>query len=292
MSGMSGVKVAETVLGPIEYFQRDTGIDSNKVILTIHGAMGGYDQSDILGRTIGPEGYRYLSISRPGYLRTPLKGREAPEKQADLIAAFLDSLHISKVIVFAISGGGYSALHFALRHCGRCKALVLCSTTGGKNNTPIPFGFNVIKILARIPFIAHMMRKRVENNIEESLKKSVSFPDVLSKTTRDCETMKLFKELSTGMMDNMAKRLPGTINDIRITQSHDYALNEITVPSLIVHGTDDPHVPFNAHGRRLAEEIADAQLYLAEKGEHVAIFTHRTEVKMAVTEFLKNLPNS
>ncbi|MCG8618843.1 MAG: hypothetical protein MI802_21690, partial [Desulfobacterales bacterium] len=89
-------RIAETALGPIQYFQRDTGDDPDRVILTIHGAMGGYDQSDILGRTIGPEGYRYISISRPGYLKTPLKGREAPKDQADLIAALLDTLHINR----------------------------------------------------------------------------------------------------------------------------------------------------------------------------------------------------
>ena len=292
MSGMRGLNVAWTALGPIEYLQRDTGNDSDKVILTIHGAMGGYDQSDILGRTIGPAGYRYISISRPGYLRTPLKGREAPDAQADLIAALLDALHLTRVIVFAISGGGYSALHFALRHRDRCKALVLCSTVGGRNKTPIPLAFNALKIVARIPFFTDMMRKRAEKNIEGSLRKSVSFPDILSRTAKDEETMTLFKALSMGMMDDMPMRLPGTINDIKVTQTHSYALNEIKVPSLIVHGTDDPHVPFNAHGRKLAEEIPGAQLYLADKGEHAAIFTHRIEVKTAVDKFLSNLPGN
>lgn len=292
MSGMNGLNLAETALGPIEYFQRDRGGDPNKVIVTLHGAMGGYDQSDILGRTIGPDGYRYISISRPGYLRTPLQGRETPEKQAGLIAALLDVLHVNRVIVFAISGGGYSALHFALRHRSRCKSLVLCSTTGGRNRTPIPFSFNVMKILARLPFFTNMMRKRIEKNIENSLKRSVSFPDILSRIIKDKQTMELFKELSVGVTNDMPMRLPGTVNDIRVTQTHDYALDRIKVPSLIVHGSDDPHVPFNEHGRRLAEEIPDAKLYVAEKGEHAAVFTHRTEVKTAVADFLADLPDN
>lgn len=292
MSGMNGVNLAQTAQGPIEYLQRDTGNAPDKVILTIHGAMGGYDQSDILGRTIGPDGYRYISISRPGYLNTPLKGREAPEEQADLIAALLDALQIQRAIVFAVSGGGYSALHFALRHKDRCKALVLCSTTGGINDTPIPFSFHVMKILAHLPFFTNMMRRKTEKNIEAALKRSVTFPDILSKTIKDQETMHLFRELSTGMMNDMPKRLPGTINDIRVTQTHAYALNRIKVPSLIVHGTDDPHVPFNTHGKKLAQEIPDAQLYAAPKGEHSAIFTHRAEVKAAVAEFLATLPDT
>ena len=279
-------RIAETALGPIQYFQRDTGDDPDRVILTIHGAMGGYDQSDILGRTIGPEGYRYISISRPGYLKTPLKGREAPKDQADLIAALLDTLHINRVVVFAISGGGYSAIHFALRHSDRCTGLVLCSTTGGINDTPIPFSFTVLKFLARIPFIVKLMRRKIERDIEGTLKKSVSFPDILSRTTGDKETMALFKELSVGLMKDMHLRLPGTVHDIKVTQAHGYTLDRIRVPSLIIHGSHDPQVPFNEHGRKLAEEIPNARLYKAEKGEHVTIFTHRDEVKTAVADFL------
>lgn len=290
MSDRNELAVADTILGPIEYFEKDNSIgDSNGVVITIHGAMGGYDQSDVLGKTIGPSGYRYISISRPGYLGTPLKGRETAEAQADLIAALLDFLKIDEVIVFAISGGGYSALHFALRHSDRCKALVLCSTTGGRNNVPIPFTFNVMKLLARIPFFPSLMRKSVEKNLEGVLKKSISHPDIFASTIKNKEVMTLFRELSLGGMDNMAKRLTGTINDIRITQSSDYPLKNIRVPTLVIHGTDDPLVPFNEHGKRLADEIAGAKLYLAERGEHVTIFTHREEVKKIVSDFLKRL---
>ncbi|WP_022667796.1 alpha/beta fold hydrolase [Desulfospira joergensenii] len=290
MSGRNTIRVAKTTLGPIEYLEREDPGDSSKgVILTIHGAMGGYDQSDILGRTIGPEGYRYLSISRPGYLGTPLRGREAPEAQADLIAAFLDSLELKEAIVFAISGGGYSALYFALRHFERCKALVLCSTTGGKNEVPVPFAFHVMKLLARIPFFPEMMKRKIEKDVEGSLKKSVSHPEIFDRTIQNQEVMRLFKELSMGTMNQMAKRLPGTVNDIQITRSRNYPLKDIRVPTLVIHGSDDPLVPFREHGRRLAREIPGARLYLAEQGEHVTIFTHRTEVKNEVSDFLTDL---
>ena len=48
MSGTKVPTIADTGLGPIEYIQRgNTESKSTEVILTIHGAMGGYDQSDI-----------------------------------------------------------------------------------------------------------------------------------------------------------------------------------------------------------------------------------------------------
>lgn len=284
------VFIADTTLGPIEYLERNGGSNNNDdVIITIHGAMGGYDQSDILARTIGPADRRYISISRPGYLGTPLKGRESGEAQADLIAALMDILKIDKTVIFAISGGGYSALHFALRHHDRCRALVLCSTTGGKNTVSIPFAFNVMRILVRIPFLPDLMRKKVDENLEKSLKRSISHPDILAQTLKNEDVMSLYRELAVDGMRNMAERMPGTVNDIRITQNSEYPLKEIMVPTLVVHGTDDPLLPFNEHGRRLAEEIPNARLYTAERGEHVTIFTHRDEVRNAVSDFLADL---
>ncbi len=81
----------------------------------------------------------------------------------------------------------------------------------------------------------------------------------------------------------------GTKNDIKITQTRSYPLKDIAVPTLIVHGTNDPLVPFKEHGKRLATEISWAQFLVAEGGEHVTIFTHRREVQAKVFAFLQEL---
>lgn len=82
--------IINTRLGKIEYAEYGNG----PAIIALHGAMGGYDQSLILARTIGESGYRYLAVSRPGYLGTPLSSGKTPEQQADLCAALLDILGI------------------------------------------------------------------------------------------------------------------------------------------------------------------------------------------------------
>jgi pimeloyl-ACP methyl ester carboxylesterase len=66
-------------------------------------------------------------------------------------------------------------------------------------------------------------------------------------------------------------------------------LKDITVPTLIVHGTKDPFVPFEEHGKRLATEIPGAKLLAVEGGEHVTIFTHRKEVQSRVSAFLQEI---
>ncbi|MCB0108795.1 MAG: hypothetical protein KDE53_22900, partial [Caldilineaceae bacterium] len=81
-------QTVETTQGIIEYVE----VGEGPVVVTIHGAMGGYDQSLFLAQTIGAPSYRYLAISRPGYLGTPLRSGTTPAQQADLIAALLDAL--------------------------------------------------------------------------------------------------------------------------------------------------------------------------------------------------------
>lgn len=230
-----------------------------------------------------------ISVSRPGYLGTPLNDNAAPEAQADLLAALLDVLEIGSVIVFAISGGGYSALHFAERHPDRCRGLVLCSTTGGPNTDPIPFAFTVMKAAARVPFLLAVLRKRAAARPIASLRRSISHEDILEETLQNQKSMALYQELTCSTMTRMAERLPGTINDIKVTQRASYVLNTIQVPTLVVHGTDDKVVPFAEHGARLAREIPNARLCTAERGEHVAIFSHNTQIVDAVDDFLAQL---
>ena len=280
------LKVLNTSRGPVEYV--DTG--EGEVVLSLHGAMGGYDQARILACTIGEEGYRYLAISRPGYLGTPITAGRTPEGQADLYAEFIDLLGVRKVIIFAISGGGPSAIFFALRHCERCRGLVLVSTLGGKAQNRIPLFFHLMTLLAKWPAFVSMLKKKTESNLKRHLNRSISDPAILESTLRDADAMALYRGVAIGSFYRMGERIEGTKNDIKISQTRTYPLNDIAVPTLVVHGTRDPLVPFEQHGKRLASEIPGAQLFAVKGGEHVTIFTHRKEVQSRVSDFLRGLP--
>ena len=65
--------VIQTPRGPVECVVSGEG----PVILALHGAMGGYDQGLLLVRTtIASSQFRCVSVSRPGYLGTPLESGE------------------------------------------------------------------------------------------------------------------------------------------------------------------------------------------------------------------------
>jgi pimeloyl-ACP methyl ester carboxylesterase len=284
-AGAAGVvsTTLNTGCGPVEYVSWGEG----PAVLAIHGAMGGYDQSALLAETIGEPRYRYLAVSRPGYLGTPLTSGHTPEQQADLLAAMLDTLGIGRAALMAVSGGGPAALQFAIRHADRCWGLVLVSTCGGRIEQRVPMAFSVITWLARWPWVVDALRRRTTRDPEGAARRSIADPVVCARTLQDPEAGPLLRALQLSTYDRMARRLPGTRNDIEVTRSTTYPLERVGVPTLVVHGTSDRLVPFDEHGKVLATRIPGAELLAIEGGEHVAIFTHRREVRARVTGFLR-----
>jgi pimeloyl-ACP methyl ester carboxylesterase len=274
--------IISTARGPVEYVQEGSG----PAVLCVHGAMGGYDQSITLGRTVGEAGFRYIAVSRPGYLGTPVKSGPTGRDQADLHAALLEALGIEAAVVMAISGGGPSAMHFAVRHAERCSKLVLCSTVGGPSTSPIPLSFHLVCQLARIRPFVQAMRSKVERDLEGSVARSITDAELRRNVMEDPETFDLYKVVLLDSFERMAERIPGTKIDIRVSREFHFPLEKIRVPTLVVHGTNDPMVSFDAHGKCLARSIPGAELCLCQGGEHASIFTHRHQVRAAVREFL------
>jgi pimeloyl-ACP methyl ester carboxylesterase len=272
-----------TPRGRVEYAEYGAG----PAVLALHGAMGGWDQSLLLARTIAGAGHRYVGPSRPGYLGTPLAAGRTPEEQADLYAAVLDALGLPDAAVMAVSGGGPSAIQFALRHPARCRGLVLVSTCGDRVDSRLPLAFHVLRLAARWPWLAGKMERKASADPEASLRRSIPDAALRERTLADPEAGSLLRELVASTSDRMALRLPGTLVDVAVTRTRSFPLEEIAVPALVVHGTKDPLVPFARHGKVLAERIPGAELLALEGGEHVAIFTHRAEARRRVVPFLE-----
>jgi pimeloyl-ACP methyl ester carboxylesterase len=276
--------LVDTPRGPVELF---LGAGTGPAVLALHGAMGGWDQSLLLAETLADPAYRIIAMSRPGYLGTPLAAGRTPEEQADLYAMLLDALGVPEVAVMAVSGGGPSAIHFALRHPHRCWGLVLVSTVATTTDNRLPLAFHVLRLAARWPWLMRRMRPRGGGDVARAAAASIPDPEMRARTLADPEAGPLLRRLLSSTSEDMARRMAGTLNDVDITRTRDYPLEEIRVPTLVVHGTDDRIVPFRRHGEALATRIRGAELALAEGGDHVSIFTHHGLLKPQVVRFLQ-----
>ena len=113
--------VLQTRCGPIEYQEAGAGTP----MLSVHGSGGGYDQGMAFARPLTRRGIRVITMSRFGYLRTPMPANASAAAQADAHVCLLDALGIAKVAVLGGSAGAPSALDMAIRHPDRTRALIL-----------------------------------------------------------------------------------------------------------------------------------------------------------------------
>lgn len=277
-----------TSRGPVELVDTGAG-PAVPAVLALHGAMGGYDQSLLLARAALPfEAVRVLAVSRPPYLATPLSSGPTPETQADLYAALLDALGLDHAVVLAISGGGPSALQFALRHPHRCRALILISACTAPLTAPLPLRFHLLRLAARWPWLLHRMA--AGPSLDARLQRSVRDPQSRDRLRQDAPTLALFEQLQTITLQRLSNRMDGTFNDLRSVRTpFHYPVERLHLPVLLAHGTSDIVVPI-AHSERLAASVPSAELLRLEGGEHNALFTHNREIRAAVEAFLARLP--
>lgn len=271
----------QTTRGAVEYASLGGG---GPAVIALHGAMGGWDQSAILAKAIIGSGFRVLAVSRPGYLGTPLTSGPTMDAQADLYAAMLDTLGIRRAVVAAVSGGGASAIRFALRHPSRCAALVLVSTVGSPNLPAPPLAFHVMRWLARTRWFGRWLERR--RDAEASARRAIPNEEMRTRTLADPVAGPLLRELFASTRHRMAERLEGTRLDIEASRIPLPPLEQMAVRTLVIHGTADRIVPFDQHGAVLARRIPQAELLAVEGAEHVAIFTHRDAIAARVAAFL------
>jgi pimeloyl-ACP methyl ester carboxylesterase len=264
-----GSQVVETGRGPVEYAAAGEG----PAVLVLHGGGGGYDQGAIFS---WPEwGLRFIVPSRPGYLRTPLWVGRTFEEQADALAAMLNVLEIDQVAVVGMSAGGPPAIHFALRHPERCRALVLLSAVNG----PIP----------DFPFSIQFVERAMPSDFVTWLLLKTPLVKVLTGRMLDIGDDLEKRALLQRVLDStfpVSLRLAGAANDLRqMAALPPLPLERIVVPALVIHGDSDALVPF-AQGQRAAETIPGARFLALAGGDHLAFITHLEQARPALRDFL------
>lgn len=289
----AGSQVIDTAKGPVEYAMEG---DAGPVLTAIHGGPGGYDQGLILARKFRGQGFRILSWSRPGYLRTPISAGRTLDEQAAVLAALMDALGIAQAGLLGASAGGPVALAMAYTHAERVAALIVecgVSLQYGKQlsksqkaferlmfNDPAMWLYDLYDRLAPESTLRSFIK--LESSLDqehvEALVKSAG-----ADPARTDYIMQMIR-----CMSPISLRRDGLANDLaQLSAIDDLPLESISAPTLVVHGDHDADVPL-AHAQNVAARVAAAELMVVPDGFHLlALSDHAPEIAARELAFLR-----
>jgi pimeloyl-ACP methyl ester carboxylesterase len=263
----------ETSYGRIEYLDHGEG----PVVLVIHGitqaADGGLRD---LAEELVPDRHRLLVPSRFGYLGSEMPVDATVEMQADAFAELMDTVGIGDAVVLAGSAGSTSALHLAVRHAERVRALVLVSANvpGVHQSKGMPpkavfkwiFG-NDLMLCAMITYLPGLMA---------TLSQVLVVPEGADLIAGDQE------KFSRAMRNVLVgkRRVTGEVFDAYVSNPdvNRIDLSKVLVPTLVMHARDDPGPPY-ASAAQMTRQIQHARLVTVETGGHLMFGDHADAIQ-------------
>jgi pimeloyl-ACP methyl ester carboxylesterase len=249
-------------------------------VLFVHGTPGGSDSSIVMGRFLAEAGFEVIGPSRPGYLGTPVEGRETIDDQADLHAALLDALGHERAGVVTWSGGGPSGYRLAVRHPQRVSALVAFAAVS-QAWEPGHEGIDerlMLKTSAGNWLLRAMAAHMPESTVSATLKAEGDLSreelKALVEEAMADEAQRDVVLTMANVVGDYAHRRAGMKNDeANYAAIETLELERISAPTLIVVGSADADVS-PAHSEHAATTIPGAELLVMDRGTHLCLFVH------------------
>jgi pimeloyl-ACP methyl ester carboxylesterase len=263
-------QVIETSLGPIECTLEGSG----PCVLAIHGGFGGFNQGLIITKNIISQGFKVISPSRPGYLRTPLKVGETPSEQADALAALLDALEIRQVAVLGFSAGFPIALEFALRHSNRTTSVILESLGARPGKLVEMIVHPIFKMKEFVDHASWLFYRLLMRHSLFTIKLLLSSDSFLPHSKLDMRKkyvlshlsqFEFLKELALSSTP-LSVRSTGLMNDIKnLNNWQDCPYSTIPIPTLIIESRSDISY---SEAVQISKQLPQAQLLTVEESGH------------------------
>lgn len=285
-------QIIETPRGPVEY---DLTPGDGPVLLCSHGGLGGVDQARVMAAWVDTNRFRVLSVSRPGYLGTPLASGPSLQDQADFFADLLSKLNIAQAAVLSASAGGPPAYTFAIEHPDRIWALVAVDSVSGYYDMPETAG-PIAQAIFTTDWGQKLLKKIGEKRPDLFLKQIFQAEAYFSKEQQakhmafalGSEQAKAFVTAFMNTMNPYKPRKAGTENDMALYRKLTHLpVEKIRCPSLIIHGTHDADVKFY-DGVYAYEHIPNAERFWVEEGSHLCFWInpHSAEAQAKALDFL------
>ena len=235
----------------------------------IHGTPGGYDQvlEAVKAGEMARSGLRIITPSRPGYLRTPIASGRTPAEQARLYSDLLDHLGLPKAFILGTSGGGPSAIQFAILYPEQCAGLILEEAV----TRSIKVDRSAMAPLL-VDLLIYVFRKQ-------------AIAAVQAHDPRDPVLAKLAAQSLDTLVPH-GRRLKGVDNDrVQFADMDGWPLDAIRCPTLILHGVLDKDVPL-ADAEFAHAQIAGSELVKLEGANHSMVVTRYKELNALIAAFI------
>ncbi|MFX1566902.1 MAG: alpha/beta fold hydrolase [Promethearchaeota archaeon] len=203
-------------------------------------------------------------------------GEYSAKMMADDTIGLIDNLDIKNLYLLGFSMGGCIAQELVLNYPKKVKKLVLTSSWCGPSHgiPPIP-GKNPFTDM--LTLLKEKNYEKVARNLTEAL-----FPENYKKNNPN-----IIKKVIDNYMNNppSPKGFEGQSAYVESFDTYE-RLSEITIPTLILHGTEDVILPVE-NAKILAENIPSAELILFENTGHGMNIQENKRWTQKVIEFLK-----
>ena len=249
--------------GNMTYVDKGEG----KVILSVHGIFGGYDQAYDTCKDFNSD-FRIIAPSRFGYLRSDILGSGTPAEQAVAYIELLDKLEIEKVYLLATSAGGSAAIRFALDYPERTKGLILYCSAMPYTEKPEKYA----EYAGPPVFLC---------NDYAMFLLSPLFEPIMGMESSTIYSMLPVSDRKEGVV------LDASVNNPDMAKNFDsYPIESLQAPTLIFHAKDDKMASYT-QAEKAVSRFPNCTFISFETGGHL-MAGHSEEIKRAVSEFIKD----
>lgn len=210
------------------------------------------------------------------------------EDIADDIISIIDTLKIQKVHIVGISFGGMVGQTTALKYPHRVHSLVSISSTGDIMDDQLPGMDNWV--LAKI--IMSGIRYTLVENDENNIKNQITVRMLLSgNNAHDFDLENMVERLTYNLQERKGYNPDASKQQttaVILSGSRYKDLKNLSIPTLVIHGKDDPLIPIE-HGKKTFAAIPGADsLWLDNMGHDIPLSVNDVIVVKIIEHFKKS----
>ena len=254
---------------------------TGRPVILLHGWPLSADSWDDQAMAIADAGMRAIAYDRRGFGRSsqPWSGYDY-DTMADDLAAVLDATNATDATLVGFSMGGGEVARYMSRHAGRnvAQAVLVSAVVPYMLKTPDnPAGVDQ----SAFDQMAAQLKQDRAHFFAGFFK--TFFGEGMGSQAVSAEVLAWARDVA------MMASLKATLACAQAFATTDFRgdLAAFTVPTLIIHGTDDKTVPIDATGRASARAIPRAQLIEYDGAPHGVFATHKERLTSDLLAFLR-----